>query len=562
MNLSELKQQLKTQCLELYLSKSDTDYFTAPEFYSPLYRYLYEGLISGEMPPYFKEAINRLDDSKRKLVRDNIKQCHTTFDRYLSVLYPSKFEASNPLKLDANQTKEKELLAYLHSNYNRATDKRDSYKLSREFNNVLSLVPENRAKWFKENAKSSLYKMVVLSHKLSLINSHWRQLINYIEPDGKIKNASMDNVVDFNLLENNKARLNSAIVKMFYFEIDQGKPDGFDTESRRILMLPYYINRLSKLVKEILYGVMESNPDSTVMFKEMSDMYVYFFKRTVEDVKSSNKLKYDDSNLELFDIIQHSVIINLQSNSILAKKRFESILDYNLSSLVNERNWISKEHSDAERCNLVELELALPEGAVLPEWLDVSNTLSKILHKSNNCFGISGSCLKNLCLLIIADIHVKGSFYITSNIKGPVRNDYVVYNELKMAHDWIKENDPELDDKHSLSIMRPTSIHFFEYVCEKIYFSMFCKDKKISLDVCSYEVFRNVYFDMLHKMLRLIRLENHIVSLKSIEDFYAKSNPFSRINLESDFLNYMDDDNLITKAIVREYMMWSPIEYL
>ncbi|MBS3048859.1 hypothetical protein [Enterobacter mori] len=550
----QINEALAKECLERYLSKTDSSYFTAPEYFSPLYRSLYENLLANKLPPYYNNDLKSISDE----LKDDIRLCNTTFDRYLVLLYPSRYEASNPLPLNSSEIKINLLIDYLHSKYGKTAKDRDSYNYDREVKNILSLLPKIKSKELKEKAKSALYKILVLSYKLSSINYRWRELIQYIDPEN-LHNASMDNIVDFNMLNISKARENSALVKMFYFELDQGKNDGDVTQSRRIMILPFAFDFLFKAIMYYSYYLLYKGHDLShieTKLKSLSSQLDVFIN------ESDRILVYEDKNQELVDLIQSMMLKNIYSNGILARKYFEDNIDYKGIKIFNHEKWITNiEESDLPR--LVENELGLANGAFDINWLSLADTLAKIVIKTGNIPPEEFHFYRNISCILIAHLNGQGKIELKSKIQGAKHNIYSPVKELEKAHKWLQENDPNIDDKHHLSLMKPTTLHFFSYAIGQLIWTMDCNEStKYSVDYTEsdYNEFRKILFNTNLSIITKLRYKDHVNCLSGIE-YCCKQIFAPNFSIDDAFLNSMADERVFFNHICRANIYWSPLSY-
>jgi hypothetical protein len=551
MKRSEVKEMLVAQSIDWYLSKSDSNYFSAPELYSTLYRILYENLLAGKRPPYIPDSFDSVTIS-------DISRCRTTFDRYLVAIFPSRYEASNPFMLQSHELNDECFLQYLFSTYAKAASDRESYNKDREVKYIFGFLSVSNEKidLLKKNAKSQLYKLLILSYKLSIINPKWRELIRGYSRD-EIHKASMDNVVDFNLLDDENARKNSALVKMFYFEIDQGKSDGDETESRRILVLPFAFDKI--------FNVIQSTAN-----------HLFFLNKSIEQVEnglnaivlnldhiiriSKMSLHYDDCNRELADLIQTTILKNVYSNGLLARELFEQNIDYQNVEITNKDNWIVDVKDLKSIPHLVEQELGLADGSFELEWLSIGETISKVVMMTNKVLPKEHHVILNLCCILVANLKKIGNVNIKSNITGKKHNDFNVAKEIMNAHEWLKEHDPMLKDKHNLSIMRPTTIHFLVYAVGQLMWAMDCGQMNDEALPCNsdYSFFRAKIFKCCLDVIDKLRPLDHASCLAVIE-LMCKSFYGSNYSLDPDFINGMGDDNVLGKHSERAKIVWSPL---
>ncbi|EJB8572383.1 hypothetical protein RG677_003033 [Vibrio parahaemolyticus] len=555
MSKSQIKEALRQQSLEWYLTKSDSNYFTAPELFSPLYRVLYEHLLRGEEPPYYVTDFD-------KETTANLHQCRTSFDRYLVALFPSRYEASNSLELRSTELKEGELLEYLHSTYAKATSDRDSYNTDREIKYILDLLPitEDKVEWLKKKAKSQLYKLLVLSYKLSIINPRWRELIRYVEPE-RMHKASMDNVVDFNMLDDTKARENSALVKMFYFEIDQGKGDGDATQSRRIMILPFAFDCLFKAVQLTAYRQFYLGQNLDQIEEKLKSFSTRF--DSILHGLSKQPLSYKNHNQELADLMQTTVLKNIYTNGLLARKCFEHNIDYCEVKIANNGNWIINTQGTLNIPRLIESELNLPSGTFDPRWVALAETLAKVVLKSDRIAPEEYHVIRNLCCILVTHLKKQGKVNLKSNITGKKHNDFSVMKELVRGHDWLQKNDPNVENKHHLSLMRPTTVHFLTYAVGQLMWSMDCgqHSEQSNLSDSDYVQFSTTVFDTVFELIIKLRSADHVTCLSAVE-YMCKEIYGVHFDLDQRFLASLGDKLVLQKHIERAQIVWDPLKNL
>ncbi|HEJ0414764.1 TPA: hypothetical protein SLP42_001588 [Klebsiella aerogenes] len=543
MKKSEIQRDLTQKCLEWYLMKSDGNFFTAPEAFSPLYRVLYEHLLTGKRPPFY------LDDVVYKN-RQEIALCDTTFDRYLVALFPSRFEAANPFQLKNKDMSPTRLQEYLQENYGKSSVEQDSYKLTRELDKLLELIDPKDAQRLRKKAKSAQYKLLVLSYKLSLINKHWRRLFRYI-PHDDLKHASMDNVVDFNQISIEKARLNSALVKMFYFELDQGKKDGDVYNSRRMIQLPYYLDTMGSVLRAQLFQCQDSDSfTAKAKILEENFLAIVAYHEEQRDI-------YTDCDQELFDLMQSTLLVNINANETLAREHFLSDSKAKLCplQLSNSDNWLYSKQTNLSLAKYLAIEDNL---TLTPEWHKLAKTLSIMaLRSERNIAFLKPALLENICYVLIAWLFRSGDANVTGNIQGLQRNAYNACMELKKCHHWLQEHDPTLRDKHNLSIMRPTSLHFFEYSIDTLLWTFHRKNERApDFDFHHASL---IYYQTLHRMITTLTRKNHMVCLNSIEMFCTKETNGYITDLDSRFIRTWQDEGVLEKLQIRKKIYWSPL---
>ncbi|PKH23548.1 hypothetical protein CIG19_08920 [Enterobacterales bacterium CwR94] len=542
MSKSEINQRLRKQSIEWYLTKAPVQlsHFSAPEYYSPLYRTLYEHLGRSASPPHLPL---QYDDQLRR----EIEACTSVFDRYLVALYPSRYEASNPHALPEAWCKKELLVEYLSAHYGKADPDGDSYNYDREVKNVFSLINQGEVEHFKKNAKSALYKLLVLSFKLSSINHNWRNMVRLLDDESAAK-ASMDNIVDFNSMEDEKAQECSALIKMFYYEIDQGKENGDETHSRRIPILTYAQGLLYKFINlhfHIHFIKGTTCQDLPVLIQEMADCF------TVKH----RPIYYRDANLELFDAVQTSLLKNIFSNGLLARESFDQHTEYPFIGIENHNDWILAAHSDSQLRGILEKQI----GKAIPqEWITLSQTLHKILRCSDKVLPETEAVRANLCALIVTQLLSQDTIMLKSRVQGSKRNTYNVMHELKRTHIQMMQCDPELKDKHTLSMMKPTSLHFFEYLYDQAVWSLDCLKLNRANDRESFQQFRAGAYQVMRTIAKQLQPENHVTCLHSLNLFFEHifNMPF---DLDHAFHKSLNNRWFIEQHIERAKIVWSPL---
>lgn len=537
MNRSEVKEKLKAHCMERYLSRSDSDYFRAPEHYSPLYRQLYEHLVAGLTPPH-------LGDPTEWVIED-IEACNTTFDRYLTALYPSRYEASNPFRLPDEALTESKLVGYLCSEYKKSSADKESYKIEREIDSILNLIDSESATRLRPLARSGIFKLLTLSYKLASINEHWKKLIRAY--DENPESASMDNIVDFNMLDNDIARRNTALVKMFYYELDQGKDDGDSTHSRRVSLLPYFYRHLNLNLKHFFMMNMLALPGMAGCIQAANIAAARFQEQfEVVDVP----LVYDDANRELFDLIQGAVLKNIQLNNLLARQSFES------QSEVMEcvpGPWVFEYEDNEQRAKHVEALLKLPAGKITSKHFVLSEVLLKLFKAECTVLIYEPALVRNLILVIIAQCEFNPPVVLKSKIQGAKHNQFNPLKELQRAQTMLVEHPERYDNQHILSVIRPTCLHYFSEQYEKLLFAVMCP----ALDFKQYQA---LYYNTLIKMQLQLKHKNHCTSLRVINGFCQIITAGQSGDLDLAFVRDLQDDAVFQKLRQREVLEWTPLD--
>lgn len=582
MTLSKLITKLKNESLSRYLRKSEVNYFNTPEFFSPLYRNFIDSLIRKEEPKYYQENYSTLDENtKKRLIEDlTYNDNGVIYDRYLLCLYPSHYEPSNPHKLLKEELNEKGLLSYLHKEYMRPSSVHESYKLSREIDSILELVPSKLRDEFKDKAKSSCFKLLVLKYKLGLINQKWIDLFRYRKFE-QSKQASMDNIVDFNMQSDSHAKLNTALIKQFYFEIDNGKLAGDKTFSFRIMQVPYYLHIMEEQIKdELLHCLYNGKKLQLVKEKIISR-----FNHSKQDIVGGLiKHDYDDIDQKMMDQVQHTALVNQYANKILAEKDLHEICDHKIYEFIYSTDWVLCD-DDHQRIKAIIKELDLPIESYNKEWTDIACTLSKILAiQTKSVSDLQPHIQKSLCMLAIALIKTDETrnTSLKSRISGSSKNKYSVYNDLKKAHNWIAKNDSLLKDKHSVSILRPTSLSFFNMIYEGLKYSLSCS-AIYNIKPCQkdFQEMKSLQFELTHILCSELKDLSHLHAIWTIESYYVnKRNDYFAPNeqklvlmfpdlehggyigtLEHHFINTEWGSDL-ESVQMRHQLSWNPLDWM
>ncbi|TMO47069.1 hypothetical protein CWC25_02125 [Pseudoalteromonas sp. S4389] len=531
MTLSKTIDNLKEETLIRYLSKSEVHWYNTPEYFSPLYRKFIANLIEDKEPEGYKEKfLEQSIDVQNELINDECyKNRGVLFDRYLLCIYPARYEPSNPRKLKDYELNEKGLLSYLQKEYGRSSIEHQSFQLSREIEGILQLLPyedgdvegKKIKEKYKVEAKSSCFKLVVLKHKLSLINKKWMELIRYREPN-KANQASMDNIVDFNMSSDEHAKLNTALIKRFYFEIDEGKGAGDDTYSFRINQVPYYLRVLEEQVKQELWVALTEGRNIESIKDKILNRFDVCKSEVVGGLVNHH---YKDYDQKLMDHLQHTILVNQFSNSFLAENELIKLCSDEFFTFSHSTDWLTS-NNENERIEGLKNELGISENEFKKEWVAMARTLARMLALTNKTLRqLMPTIQMNICILILAILKSPQSSRNTavkSKIAGSSKNNYSIYNDLKKAHDWIIKNDPDLRDKHSISKLRPTSLSFFKAIYEEIYYSLVCSVEGKKASHCTFNKMRLIHFDIVSDLLGKLRKQSHLYTIWIIESYYVK----------------------------------------
>tara|TARA_R110002167_G_scaffold339021_3_gene546724 strand:- start:19565 stop:21208 length:1644 start_codon:yes stop_codon:yes gene_type:complete len=462
------KDELK-RYTENYIDLKSDEYFIAPQVYSPLYHQLYEALIKNEEPL----LPNNFDISSHQA---DLKECNTSFDRYLVATFDSRFELSHPLTLSPEEATTEKLLEYLSSKYGKTSTEIVSFNYDREKKRLLQLFPESlRSRFEKEfetGCRSSWYKLFTLNYKLSKLNVQWKQLVlRANQEDGA--NTLLDNVVRFNDIDNQKSRDNSSLFMTLFYELDQGRPDGNSNFSRLVLMLPTALELLEKTIQRQVLDDWNNNLDSEEVEANIAEALEYA-KRKCSSEMAPSYSKYSDINHEFYDTLMTVILKNDYHNKILAKLSFEQSLlsDSEWPQAINlifrKARWVSNKINIGRQINLVAQDLNINPSLIDADILEISEMVSRLLR--NRLKGINDHTIENISLFIVTAIKFKLPVRIKGSLKGAKDQYYHLFNRL--SESVHKAQKKELEPWKLETVFRPSLIHFLQYFSELILWSV------------------------------------------------------------------------------------------
>jgi len=146
---------------------------------------------------------------------------------------------------------------------------------------------------------------------------------------------------------------------------------------------------------------------------------------------------------------------------------------------------------------------------------------------------------------------------ISSKIFGSNRNKFSAYNEIKRAHEWLSEHDPEISDKYNISLVRPTCLYFFQYMYDKIIWQL--DSISMNRNFISYNQLSKLHHKTVHSMLAQLRYKNHVQCLDAINAFY-KSKAEEPKSLTAEFLDSIGSSQSFLDMVQRSDIRWSPLK--
>lgn len=328
---------------------SDNDCTSQPLLFDLHYRNLYssEALQSKgapvPTPPTCKTQL--------ETIIADMKLCNNPHDRYLITLYPSRFEMGNPLQIK-KATPEK-LRKYLVGYYGKASASPESFNLSDQTDKVLTLFADSFALMLKEDLKrensqykGSIYKLVVLNHKLGLINQKWADLVKpqAILLEGKSLPSTIDNQLSFNVTNKKKSVENSAIIETYLTEISSPTPGNTIQRSEFLKMLPVALQILEDDInlRTITSFSAISNKSESI------NSWLELYQRRLD--KTTQK-RYDNAHHEVLDHLSTQAQYNLHRNRFIGQYKLLKDLEINklfekvILELLSQENAIRKTES-------------------------------------------------------------------------------------------------------------------------------------------------------------------------------------------------------------------------
>jgi hypothetical protein len=461
-----------TEYIGLSIDKNDTSYIPAPQLYPPLYNKLYDSLLKGEEPEIlFNQKLSELPDH----VIESIQECSNSFDRYLIACFLSPFELSHPMPIPDDKLNEKELHNFLHERYGKASNEKETIKVSRLRNDVLELFPKEFKKkiWpedINENNKykSSIYKLITLNYKLSLINRHWKNHLRRSSQENK-KNYHMETIIDQNRLDIEKSRESSALFWTVYYELDQSTEDGDDQESKNIRALTTAYESLALQIEEKIV----STENTTRGLVETYGLFNY------KASQINYKLQYSDPHHEFCDTLKTTMLSNRYYNLLLSRKDFEKYI-FNQESINNSlKKLISSninellDHNESDFITLTKVEIPEIQNVAFDgDVSEIAEVLTTILKRRIR--NQKHQTYRNLCLLFT--MMCKGNIFPT--IKGSFIGNNKPYSLWKSLLSGLKRSkEAPKTDWMNEKYFRPSSLHILFSISKALIWK---ENKKIS----------------------------------------------------------------------------------
>lgn len=374
--------RMRKNVIDLYIREGASEQFSHPELYPPLYRLLYDSLASNEKPPFLNDDVIRRH-------KEDIDALSTTFDRYLYAIYPSKFEASNPVELSAIEAKNEFFESYLEERYLRASESPDTIN----YNRLKKFIKEvSGFKAFPKGSDSAQYKIMNTMIKASMLNNNWRGLVSY---DRSLNNQSMDNIVDFNMSRDEKSVENTAIIKMIVSEIDNGREDGDDTYSRNIMLIPFVLNFIVSVVEDVVFNYASTD--------RLSDIELTKWINVLSGALEIERLdlNYSNANQKLKDYFIFGLLKNIGMNSIVAKRKsieFLANIDFDVDEY---SHWVVSDSDDDDVFRTFNL---ISSKKISAEFFDKAKILRDLLAQDDLLMPHGKSIKLKIAIIILSKI--------------------------------------------------------------------------------------------------------------------------------------------------------------
>ncbi|MFL0808117.1 MAG: hypothetical protein K6L60_12610 [Oceanobacter sp.] len=529
---SEIINELKSKNIELYINPKSPEHFSHPELYPPLYQILYNSLLKGETPPFLEES---------RFNRNDIIKSKSTFDRYLCAIYPSRFEASNPFELEDKKANNEEFEIHLEKEYKRVSSSNESinYRRERQFIKEISGFSK-----LPKSSKSAIYKIINTILKASAINHNWRGLIRY--PKSTDKNQ-MDNIVNFNQIRDKHAIQNTALIKMVFFEIDQGRKNGDETYSQYIKLIPFAFDYLARVIEGVVF---DSISTKNIKLCEIEDI----IKRL--SVKTQYDLKYKDDNQRLKDYFLLGMLKNIEMNILSSKKTNINYLERNVNFDVSKFNdWVITNEADSE---IFKSFNKLSHNSLSESDFEISKKLRDLLMM-NELLEPHGPCIKlKISCIIIKNIQEQHTWKVKNGVQGSNTHTYSPINEFLKFCKEIDKEDLKID-RVIVTRIRPTTLFMLNSIYRKIIWELDSKNYNRLVCPYTFEETLSKSYEIGIEILESLQRLNHMACLYSISKLI--SNVLGRkFDIRDEFWRHYNDDEMQRKLDTRKDIRWSPIE--
>ncbi|MGF1888103.1 hypothetical protein L4D13_18415 [Photobacterium profundum] len=460
MNTKKIKRSeaiTRTQDELAYYLNSDNDCTSQPILFDLHYRNLYssevlhsEGTESpAPAPPACKKQL--------ETIIADMKLCNNPHDRYLVSLYPSHFEMGNPLQI-SEATPEK-LRQYLVENYGKASADPESFNLSDQIDKVLTLFADRYSLMLKKDLKrkdsrykGSIYKLVVLNHKLGLINQKWADLVKPqpILLEGKTLPSTIDNHLAFNITNKKKSAENSTIIDAYLTEIGGPTPGNTVQLSEFIKMLPLALQILEDDVKCRTIRLFSSNSNKNVGIGSWLALYKKRLNKTPSKI-------YTNAHHEVSDHLSTHAQYNLRRNRFIGQYKLLKDIEAN-SNFQNVIQEIITRKSDINKT----------ESPINAKEEKLADLVARIFSDNGDAvMSTEGKNVAKICARAIAKL---GSFKISGYTQGHTSPAYSLRAMLNHITNHYEKSDKK-SSAERLGSVPPSTFYLLILLRDAIYWS-------------------------------------------------------------------------------------------
>ncbi|EJL6397994.1 hypothetical protein NMR73_000938 [Vibrio navarrensis] len=440
-----------------YYLNSDNDCTSQPLLYDLHYRNLYssECLKFDENSPLTPNP----PTCKKQLeaIIADMKLCNNPHDRYLISLYPSRFEMGNPLQII--DTSPEKLRQYLVENYGKASAAPESFNLSDQIEKVLALFADQFSAKLKKDLKhkesrykGSIYKLVVLNHKLGLINQKWAELVKPqpIFLNGKTLPSTIDNHLAFNATNKKKSVENTSIIEAYLTEISSPTPGNTIQLSEFIKKLPLALQILEDDVKYRTVRQFGSASDSN----EKVSSWLAIYKRRLNETPSKI---YTNAHHEVLDHLSTHAQYNLRRNKFIGQYKLLKDFEANASFQCVVQEIITRKH-----------DIRKNESPANENEEKLANLVAKIFSDSGDAVMTrEGLTVAVLCARAISKL---GSLKISGYTQGNTSPAYSLRAMLTYIEQYYEEEEKK-SSAERLGSIPPSTMYLLVLIREAIYLS-------------------------------------------------------------------------------------------
>jgi len=497
---------------EFFVDIDENQYVIMPMMFSPLYCHLYTCLLKNKEPVAPFECNHDIN-----VITADMMNCNNTFDRYLIALYSSPYELSYPIPLTNEQATETNVIKYLNDNYGVYSTERDSFNFGRDNKEILEIFSDPLKDRFRKNKhnRSIWTKLLTFNQKMSAINRQWKSLV--CRAKDMNHRAYLDNIIPHNGIDHLKSRENSAIFMTFYFELDQGRPDGDENYSRLLPITPFAQELLEKRIKSKVIDCWGNLYDEEQTYEEVEEFILNGLAHINKKYKENKDthLKYNDHNSEFYDYLLGQVVQNLAYNTIVAKKNFEETLlsdtewRIHFNYLVENSTWIQNKLNRDEFITLVAEKLSIEHCKINGEICELTDVIVSIFAKRLRTMKIEE--LNNIVLYVITALKHIWPSEIKGSIKGAKDQFYHVYNELSGSFSRLKFKNA--GDHEIESFFRPSLLHFLELCIDLVSWSK----NKTATSLNKFIRLRRIIHKSLGNSFTLLESQHHYEFLRVVQ---------------------------------------------